>query len=200
MKDDGLDALAARRGVGSPRPAEVTERSHGFTGEVVGGEPVVVHHGKGQTGEAVSVVFGTDVAGRHRGGHQRARKVRKTDRRRRDSQVKELVEDRVQRLQFDLRALTLGHGEEVVRTELHDDKGVAQTCTGRTGVRQNSSHQKSRNSTVSIQRHDVGGVQDLHCQPLLRSVVVALHTDATVSGVFECFLKHSHRCFQLDSD
>lgn len=129
MQDDGLDALARRRGVGSPRPAEVTERSHGFAGKVVGGEPVVVHHRKGQAGEAVSVVLGTDVAGRQRGGDQRA--PSETRRTRRHSQVKELVEDRVQRLQLDLRALTLGHGEEVVRTELHDDKGVAQTCGGR---------------------------------------------------------------------
>lgn len=76
MKDDGLDALARRRGVGSPRPAEVTERSHGFTSKVVGGEPVVVHYGKGQTGEAVSVLLRTDVAGRHRGIDQMAPGVR----------------------------------------------------------------------------------------------------------------------------
>lgn len=73
MQDGGLDALARRRGVGSPRPAEVTERSHGFTGEVVGGEPVVVHDGEGQAGEAVSVLLRTDVAGGHGGRDQRAR-------------------------------------------------------------------------------------------------------------------------------
>lgn len=65
MKDEGLDTLAGRGGVGSPRPAEVAERSHGLTGEVIGGEPVVVHHREGQAGETVAVLFGTDVAGRH---------------------------------------------------------------------------------------------------------------------------------------
>lgn len=120
--------------------------------------------------------------------------------RRRHSQVKEFVEDRVQGLQLDLRALTLGHGEEVVRTQLHDDKWVAQTCRGKAGVRETWRNEGSCRFTVSIQRHDVGGVQDLHRQPLLRSVVVALHTDPTVSGVFECFLKHIQRHFQLNSD
>lgn len=41
--------------------------------------------------------------------------------------MKELVEHRVQRFQFDLRALTLGRGEQVVRAELHDDERVTQT-------------------------------------------------------------------------
>lgn len=76
MQDGGLDALAGRRGVGSSRPAEVTERSHGFTGEVVGGEPVVVHDGEGQTGEAVSVLLRTDVAGGQGGIDQRAHEGR----------------------------------------------------------------------------------------------------------------------------
>lgn len=135
MQDGGLDALAGWRGVGSSRPAEVAERSHGLAGEVVGGEPVVVHDGEGQTGEPVSVLLRTDVAGGHGGGGHRSEGARGRDanRRRRDSQVEELVEDRVQRLQLDLRALTLGHGEEVVGTELHDDKRVAQPCTGETG-------------------------------------------------------------------
>lgn len=62
VQDDGLNALPGRGGVGSPRPAEVAERRHGFPGEVVGGEPVVVHHGEGQTREPVSVLFGTHVA------------------------------------------------------------------------------------------------------------------------------------------
>lgn len=106
----------------------------------------------------------------------------------------------MQRLQLDLRALTLGHGEEVVRTELHDDKRVAQPCTGKTGVPEPSRTGGRCRFTVGIQRHDVGGVQDLHRQPLLRSIVVALHADPTVSGVFECFLKHIHRHFQLDTD
>lgn len=143
VEDDGLHALPRRRGVGPPRPAEVAERSHGFPGKVVGGEPVVVHDGEGQAGEAVSVVFGADVAARHRGGDQGTRGGRGADRRRRDSQVKELVEDGVQRLQLDLRALTLGRGEEVVRTQLHDDKGVAQTCGGGTGVRPKPSRQNA---------------------------------------------------------
>lgn len=126
--------------------------------------------------------------------------------RRRDSQVEELVEDRVQRLQLDLCALTLGHGEEVVGAELHDDERVAQTCGGQTDRRTDAgtdgwaggSETKFKppngcNSTVSIQRHDVGSVQDLHRQPLLRGVIVALDADAPVAGVFERFLKHSHR-------
>lgn len=67
VEDDGLDALARGRGAGSPRPAEVAERSHGFPGEVVGGEPVVVHHGEGQAGVPVPVLLRADVAARHGG-------------------------------------------------------------------------------------------------------------------------------------
>lgn len=66
VENDRLDAFAGSWGVRSPRPAEVTERSHGFTGKVVGGKPVVVHHSEGQTGKPVSVLFRTDVAGRHK--------------------------------------------------------------------------------------------------------------------------------------
>lgn len=65
VEDGGLDALPGWRGVRSPRPAEVAERGHGFTGKVVGGQPVVVHHSEGQAGEPVSVLFRADVAGRH---------------------------------------------------------------------------------------------------------------------------------------
>lgn len=65
VEDDGLDALAGWRGVRSPGPAEVAEGSHGFSGEVVGGEPVVVHHSEGQAGKPVSVLLGTDVATRY---------------------------------------------------------------------------------------------------------------------------------------
>lgn len=64
MQNDRLDALASRWGVRSPRPAEVAERSDGFSSEVVGGQPIVVHHSKGQTGKPVPVLFRTDVAGR----------------------------------------------------------------------------------------------------------------------------------------
>lgn len=46
------------------------------------------------------------------------------------SQVKELIEHRVQRLQLHLCALTFGHWEKVVRTELHYDKRVTQTLGG----------------------------------------------------------------------
>jgi len=45
---------------------------------------------------------------------------------RRCSQGEEFVEDRVQGFQFDLRALALGHREQVVRAELHDDERVTQ--------------------------------------------------------------------------
>lgn len=65
VENDGLDAFAGWWGVWSPWPAEVTERSHGFTGKVVSGKPVVVHHSEGQTGKPVSVLFRTDMAGRH---------------------------------------------------------------------------------------------------------------------------------------
>lgn len=44
------------------------------------------------------------------------------------SQVEELIKHRVQRLKLHLCALTLGHREEVMRTELHYDKWVAETC------------------------------------------------------------------------
>lgn len=44
-----------------------------------------------------------------------------------NSQVKELIEYWMQRLKFHLCALTLGHREEVVRTELHYDKWITQT-------------------------------------------------------------------------
>ncbi len=66
VENDRLDALAGCWGCRSPRPTEVAERSHGFTGEVVGGKPVIIHHSEGQTGKPVSVLFRTDVAGRHR--------------------------------------------------------------------------------------------------------------------------------------
>lgn len=56
-------------------------------------------------------------------------------REKRYAQVKELVEHRVQGLQFHLRALTLGQREEVVGTELHDDERVAQTFKGTGQVR-----------------------------------------------------------------
>lgn len=44
-----------------------------------------------------------------------------------NSQVKELIEHWMQCLKFHLCALTLCHGEEVVRTELYYDKWVTQT-------------------------------------------------------------------------
>ena len=66
VENDRLDALAGWWGVRSPRPAEVAERSHGFSGEVVGGKPVIVHHSEGQTRKPVSVLLRTDVTGRHR--------------------------------------------------------------------------------------------------------------------------------------
>lgn len=49
--------------------------------------------------------------------------------------------------------------------------------------------------TVGIQRDDVRGMQDLHCQPLLRCVIVALHADPAESCVLECFLKHPREVF-----
>ena len=63
MEDDWLDALAGGRGVGPAGPAEVTEGGQGFPGEVVGGEPVVVHDGECQTRKPVSVLLGTHLAG-----------------------------------------------------------------------------------------------------------------------------------------
>lgn len=44
-----------------------------------------------------------------------------------DSQIKKFIKHWVQCFQFHLRALTLGHGEKMVRTELHYDEGVTQT-------------------------------------------------------------------------
>lgn len=70
VQDGWLDTLASRRGVRSPRPAEVAERSHGFPSKVVGGEPVVVHHSEGQTGKPMSVLLRTDVAARDTGGRR----------------------------------------------------------------------------------------------------------------------------------
>lgn len=51
--------------------------------------------------------------------------------------------------------------------------------------------------TVGIQRDDVGGVQDLHRQPLLRCVVVALDADAAEPRVLECFLKRGREVFLI---
>lgn len=126
VEDGWLDTLPCRRRVWSAGPAEVAERSHGFTGEVVGGEPVVVHHSEGQTGESVSVLFRTHMAGRH-GGQISSRNMRKRQRQNLHSQVKEFVEHGVQRLELHLCALTLCDREEVVRAELHDDKRITQT-------------------------------------------------------------------------
>lgn len=66
VENDRRDALAGWWGIWSPWPAEVAERSHGFTGEVVGGKPVIIHYSEGQTGKPVSVLFRTDMAGRHK--------------------------------------------------------------------------------------------------------------------------------------
>jgi len=44
------------------------------------------------------------------------------------SQMKEFIEHRVQRFQFHLCTLTLGQWKEMVRTKLHYNEGVAQTC------------------------------------------------------------------------
>lgn len=52
--------------------------------------------------------------------------------------------------------------------------------------------------TVSVQRDDIGSVQNLHRQSLLRSVVVTLHTDPAKTGVFECFLQHSTQVLITD--
>lgn len=51
--------------------------------------------------------------------------------------------------------------------------------------------------TVGIQRDDVSRVQDLHRQPLLRRVVVALDADAAEPCVLECFLKHGREVFLI---
>lgn len=50
-------------------------------------------------------------------------------------------------------------------------------------------------NTVGIQRDDVRRVQDLHRQPLLRRVVVALDADAAEPCVLECFLKDGREGF-----
>lgn len=42
------------------------------------------------------------------------------------SQVKKLVKNRVQGFELHLGALTPSHGEQMVRTQLHDDKWVAE--------------------------------------------------------------------------
>lgn len=47
--------------------------------------------------------------------------------------------------------------------------------------------------TVGVQRDDIRGVQNLHRQSLLRSLVVALQTDPAVASVFQGFLKQSRR-------
>lgn len=64
VQNDRLDTLAGSWSIWSPWPAEVTKRSHSFTGEVVGGKPVVVHHSEGQTSKPVSVLFRTNMTGR----------------------------------------------------------------------------------------------------------------------------------------
>lgn len=52
------------------------------------------------------------------------------------SQIEELIKYWVQGLELHLGALALGHGEEVVGTELHDDKGVTQPCVAQEGERE----------------------------------------------------------------
>lgn len=82
VQNDGLDTFARRRCIWPPWPAEVTQRGDGFAGEVVGGQPVVVHHSEGQTGVSVSVLFRTHMAARQRSqsgtGTQTAKKQRGT--------------------------------------------------------------------------------------------------------------------------
>lgn len=196
-----LDAFAWSWGVWSPWPAEIAERSHSFTGEVIGGKPVIVHHSEGQTGKPVSVLFRTHMAGRQKDSSGYVHIERKKRRGNDDLQVKELVEYWVQRLKFHLRALTLGHREKVMRAELHYDERITQPWarsqkwaerSQKTELwnKNLSSTETSNCFTIGIKCNDVCSVQNLHGQSLLWSVVVALDTDPTKTGMFECFLQH----------
>lgn len=43
--------------------------------------------------------------------------------------------------------------------------------------------------TVGVQGNEIGSMQDLHRESLLRSIIVTLHTDAAKAGVLQCSLK-----------
>lgn len=127
------------------------------------------------------------------------------------SQIEELIKYWVQGLELHLGALALGHGEEVVGTELHDDKGVTQPCVAQEGEREREKQERMRGSyrrldfpfflhmelhangtlifTVGVQGNEIGSMQDLHRESLLRSIIVTLHTDAAKAGVLQCSLK-----------
>lgn len=125
MQDDGLKGLSSRCGTRPARPAEVTQWGNSLASEIISGQPIIVHHSEGQTGTPVPVLLRADMAVKKQMGSKsclgcRLRQLMWY------SQVKKLIKNRMQGFELHLGALTPSRGEQMVRTQLHDDKWVAE--------------------------------------------------------------------------